>query len=110
MMCLVFVIVVGMVGVFLWLMNMILFVVLYGIVLCLVFVVFIGIIVGMIGVEVMLNVIVEFIGGVWMEGNVIGMCFFKLYGYVICVYVIVFSSDLKFVYYVKILFWFIFCV
>lgn len=107
--CLAFAIAVGMVGVSLWPTNTTPFVVLCGIALCLVFVVPIGIIAGMTGVEVTLNVIAEFIGGVWMEGNAIGMCFFKSYGYVTCAHAIAFSSDLKLAHYVKIPPRFTFC-
>ncbi|KAK0659705.1 putative oligopeptide transporter [Cercophora samala] len=100
--CLVIAVAIGMVGIALWPTNTTPFVVLYGIALCLVFVVPIGIIGAMTGVFVTLNVIAEFIGGVWMEGNAIGMCFFKSYGYVTCAHALSFSSDLKLAHYIKI--------
>ncbi|KAK4202049.1 OPT oligopeptide transporter protein-domain-containing protein [Triangularia verruculosa] len=102
MLCLAAAVAVGMVGISLWPTNTTPLVILYGIALCLVFVVPIGIIASMTGVEVTLNVIAEFIGGVWVEGNAIAMCFFKTYGYVTCAHAISFSCDLKLAHYLKI--------
>lgn len=48
-------------------------VVFYGIALCLIFVVPIGIVAAITGMEVTLNVLAEFIGGAWNEGNALGM-------------------------------------
>ncbi|KAK5656720.1 hypothetical protein OQA88_4268 [Cercophora sp. LCS_1] len=93
---------IGMVGIACWPTFTTPFVVLYGIALCLVFVVPIGIIYAMTGVPVTLNVIAEFIGGVWVEGNAIAMCFFKSYGYVTCAHALSFSNDLKLAHYLKI--------
>ena len=93
---------IGMVGIACWPTNTTPWVVLYGIALCLVFVVPIGIIAAMTGVQVTLNVIAEFIGGVWVEGNAIAMCFFKSYGYVTCAHALSFSADLKLAHYLKI--------
>ncbi|KAM7217967.1 sexual differentiation process protein 2 [Rhypophila decipiens] len=78
------------------------FVVLYGIALCLLFVVPIGIIAAMTGIEVTLNVIAEFIGGVWVEGNAVAMCFFKCHGFVTCAHALSFTRDLKLAHYLKI--------
>ena len=102
MICLVVAIALGMVGVGAYPTNTTPFVVLYGIGLCLVFVIPIGIIAAMTGVQVTLNVIAEFIGGVWVEGNAIAMCFFKSYGYVTCAHALSFSADLKLAHYLKI--------
>ena len=77
-------------------------VVFYGIILCLIFVIPIGIIRAMTGVEVTLNVLAEFIGGSWVEGNALAMCFFKTYGYVTCAHALHFSNDLKLAHYLKI--------
>ncbi|KAH7161464.1 OPT oligopeptide transporter protein-domain-containing protein [Dactylonectria macrodidyma] len=74
----------------------------YGIALCLIFVVPVGIIRAMTGVEVTLNVLAEFIGGSWVEGNALAMCFFKTYGYVTCAQALSFSNDLKLAHYLKI--------
>lgn len=93
---------IGMVGIACWPTATTPFVVLYGIALCLVFVVPIGIIAAMTGVSVTLNVLAEFIGGVWVEGNAVAMCFFKSYGYVTCAHALSFSADLKLAHYLKI--------
>jgi len=77
-------------------------VVFYGIALCLIFVVPIGIITAITGVQVTLNVLAEFIGGSWVEGNALAMNFFKSFGYVTCAHAIQFSNDLKLAHYVKI--------
>ncbi|PBP27598.1 UPF0075-domain-containing protein [Diplocarpon rosae] len=77
-------------------------VVFYGIALCLVFVVPIGIVAAMTGIEVTLNVLAEFIGGAWVAGNALAMNYFKSYGYVTCAHALRFSNDLKLAHYVKI--------
>lgn len=100
--CLALAVILGMLGIGLWPTNTNPGVVLYGIALCLVFVVPIGIIAAMTGVLVTLNVLAEFIGGVIMEGNGIGMSFFKAYGYVTCAHAISFTADLKLAHYLKI--------
>jgi OPT family small oligopeptide transporter len=102
MICLAIAIALGMAGIAAWPTNTTPFVVLYGVVLCFVFVVPVGIITAMTGVQVTLNVLAEFIGGVWVEGNAIAMCFFKSYGYVTCAHAISFSADLKLAHYLKI--------
>lgn len=53
----------------------------YGLLLALVFVVPVGIIKAMTGIEVTLNVLAEFIGGMWVEGNALAMNYFKSFGY-----------------------------
>ncbi|KAL1897982.1 hypothetical protein Sste5346_003837 [Sporothrix stenoceras] len=77
-------------------------VVFYGILLCIVFVIPVGIVTAMTGIEVTLNVLAEFIGGTWSEGNALAMNYFKAYGYVTCASAIRFSSDLKLAHYLKI--------
>lgn len=57
-------------------------VVFYGLILCLIFVVPVGIVKAMTGLEVTLNVLAEFIGGSWVEGNALAMNYFKSFGYV----------------------------
>lgn len=57
---------------------------LYGILLCLIFVIPIGVVAAMTGIEITLNVMAEFIGGMIVEGNALAMNFFKSYGYVPC--------------------------
>ncbi|AEO63038.1 uncharacterized protein THITE_40025, partial [Thermothielavioides terrestris NRRL 8126] len=100
--CLAIALALGMIGVGVYPTNSTPWVVIYGIVLCLIFVVPVGIIKAMTGVEVTLNVLAEFIGGVWAEGNAIEMCFFKSYGYVTCAHAVAFSNDLKLAHYLKI--------
>ncbi|KAL7946566.1 OPT oligopeptide transporter domain-containing protein [Trichoderma barbatum] len=77
-------------------------VVFYGIALCLVFMVPTGIIYAMTGIETTLNVLAEFIGGSFVQGNAVAMCFFKTYGFVTCSHALAFSNDLKIAHYVKI--------
>ncbi|OLN90328.1 Oligopeptide transporter 2-like protein 3 [Colletotrichum chlorophyti] len=74
----------------------------YGIFLAVVFVIPIGIIKAMTGVEVTLNVMAEFIGGMWVEGNALAMNFFKSFGYVTCAHAVHFANDLKVAHYLKI--------
>ncbi|KAI1840281.1 hypothetical protein JX266_013500 [Neoarthrinium moseri] len=77
-------------------------VIFYGLALCAIFVIPVGIIKAMTGVEVTLNVIAEFIGGSWVQGNALAMNFFKSFGYVTCAHALWFSNDLKLAHYVKI--------
>ncbi|KAK3323160.1 OPT oligopeptide transporter protein-domain-containing protein [Cercophora scortea] len=77
-------------------------VVFYGIVLCLVFVVPIGIIKAMTGIEVSLAVLAEFMGGSLFPGNALAMNYMKAYGFVTCSHAISFAHDLKLAHYVKI--------
>ncbi|KAL7932662.1 OPT oligopeptide transporter domain-containing protein [Trichoderma chlorosporum] len=77
-------------------------VVFYGIALCLVFMVPTGIIYAMTGIETTLNILAELIGGSFVQGNALAMCFFKTYGYVTCSQALAFCNDLKIAHYVKI--------
>jgi OPT family small oligopeptide transporter len=74
----------------------------YGIALALVFVVPVGIIKAMTGIEVTLNVLAEFIGGMWVEGNALAMNYFKSFGYVTCAHAVHFANDLKVAHYLKV--------
>ncbi|PTB76649.1 OPT-domain-containing protein [Trichoderma longibrachiatum ATCC 18648] len=74
-------------------------VVFYGIALCLIFMIPTGIIYAMTGIEVTLNVLAEFIGGSFVKGNALAMCFFKTYGYVTCSHALSFANDLKIAHY-----------
>lgn len=76
----------------------------------------------MTGIEVTLNVIAEFIGGIWVEGNAVSqldvftggnltdsflllqlaMNYFKSFGYVVCAHAISFANDLKLAHYIKV--------
>lgn len=75
---------------------------LYGIALCLVFIVPVGIVTAMTGVPISLNVLAEFFGGLIAEGNALALNFFKCYGYVTCQQTITFSNDLKLAHYLKV--------
>lgn len=77
-------------------------VVLYGLIMCAIFVIPIGIITAMTGTQITLNVLAEFIGGSFVEGSAVGMCFFKTYGYLTCAQALNFAGDLKLGHYVKI--------
>lgn len=92
----------GIAGIAGWPTNTTPAVVLFGVGMCLVFVVPVGIIKATTGVDVGLNVLSEFIGGVWAEGNAIAMCYFKSYGYVTCAQALSFAGDLKLAHYLKI--------
>ncbi|PHH78220.1 hypothetical protein CDD80_7174 [Ophiocordyceps camponoti-rufipedis] len=92
----------GILGIVLWPTYTSPAVVLYGILLCLLFIVPIGVTVSMTGMEITLNVLAEFIGGVIVEGNALAMNFFKSYGYITCAHAVSFLQDLKIAHYVKI--------
>ncbi|KAF2116458.1 OPT oligopeptide transporter [Lophiotrema nucula] len=77
-------------------------VIFYGIALCLVFIVPVGIVKAITGFEITLNVLAEFIGGSWVAGNALAMNFFKSFGYVTCAHTLNFAQDLKMAHYVKI--------
>ncbi|KEY70549.1 hypothetical protein S7711_02705 [Stachybotrys chartarum IBT 7711] len=77
-------------------------VVFYGLLLCCVFVIPVGIIKAMTGIEVTLNVLAEFVGGSFVEGNALAMNYFKSFGYVTCAHAIGFCNDLKLAHYAKI--------
>lgn len=96
-------------------------VVFYGLALCLVFVIPVGLIFAITGLEVTLNVLAEFIGGSWVAGNALAMNYFKSFGYVApslttltapeaynaaryvtCAHALRFCNDLKMAHYVKI--------
>ncbi|PFH59349.1 hypothetical protein XA68_12478 [Ophiocordyceps unilateralis] len=94
-------VVLGILGIVLWPTYTSPAVVLYGILLCLIFIVPVGVIVSMTGLEITLNVLAEFIGGVIVEGNALAMNFFKSYGYITCAHAISFLQDLKIAHYVK---------
>ncbi|KAK1760196.1 OPT oligopeptide transporter protein-domain-containing protein [Echria macrotheca] len=77
-------------------------VIFFGIALCAVFVVPIGIVAAITGMEVTLNVLAEFIGGSLGQGNSLSMNYFKTYGQVTPDLAISFANDLKLAHYVKI--------
>lgn len=77
-------------------------VVVYGIIMCAIAVIPVGIVYSITGIEVTLNVLAEFIGGAWVSGNALAMNFFKSFGYVTCSHALRFSNDLKLAHYLKI--------
>lgn len=100
--CLVVAIGLGIAGIKGWDTNTSPGVVFYGLGLCIIFVIPVGIIKAMTGIEVTLNVLAEFIGGSFVEGNALAMNYFKSFGYVTCAHAVWFSNDLKLAHYVKI--------
>ncbi|EAA32547.2 hypothetical protein GE21DRAFT_5522 [Neurospora crassa] len=100
--CLVIAMALGFAGVAAWPTYTTAGVVPYGLFLAIIFVIPIGIIKAMTGIEVTLNVLAEFIGGAWVEGNALAMNFFKSFGYVTCAHAISFANDLKLAHYIKI--------
>ncbi|ATY60958.1 Oligopeptide transporter OPT superfamily [Cordyceps militaris] len=77
-------------------------VVVFGILMCAIFVVPIGIMYSMTGYQVTLNVMAEFIGGAVSNGNAVSMAYFKTYGYLTCAQALTLAQDLKLGHYVKI--------
>ncbi|CAH0026087.1 unnamed protein product [Clonostachys rhizophaga] len=92
----------GWAGIAGWPTHTTLWVVPFGVLLAIIFMIPIGIINAMTGVHVTLNVLAEFIGGMWVEGNALAMNFFKLYGFITCAHAITFANDLKLAHYLKI--------
>lgn len=77
-------------------------VVLFGLALCFILIVPVGLILAMTGTEVPLNVLAQFIGGSLAGGNAIAMCYFKAYGYVTCAQALHMAADLKLAHYAKV--------
>lgn len=93
----------------------------YGLALCLVFIIPVGLIMAITGLEVYLNVIAEFVGGSWVAGNALAMNYFKTFGsatppfhthhqknadtyptrYITCTHALRFCNDLKLAHYAK---------
>ncbi len=70
----------GILGVTYWPTNTSPLVVFYGILLCILFIVPIGVIKSITGVEVNLAILAEFIGGSVVPGNALAMNYMKAYG------------------------------
>lgn len=102
MICLVVAIALGIGGITGWTTHTSPGVVFYGLALCVIFVIPVGIIKAMTGIEVTLNVLAEFIGGSFVDGNALAMNYFKSFGYVTCAHAVWFCNDLKLAHYVKI--------
>ncbi|CAK7273350.1 hypothetical protein SEPCBS119000_005608 [Sporothrix epigloea] len=74
----------------------------FGIFLSLIFVIPVGIVTGVSGLEIRLNVLSAFIGGAWSGGNALSMNYFEAFSYVSCFSAVSFAKDLKLAHYVKI--------
>ncbi|KAJ6782229.1 hypothetical protein PWT90_08857 [Aphanocladium album] len=100
---------VGMMSMAIWPTGTTPAVVVFGMIMCAIFVIPIGIIYSMTGYQITLNVLAEFIGGAISGGNAISMAYFKTYGYLTCAQALNLAQDLKLGHYVKIppriLFW-----
>lgn len=94
--------VLGMVGVGVYPTNTTPAVVIYGVIMALIFVVPLGLITAVTGLQVTLNVLAEFIGGAMVPGQALAMNYFKMYGYITTAQALYFSSDLKLAHYTKI--------
>ncbi|KAL7421661.1 hypothetical protein Q5752_003430 [Cryptotrichosporon argae] len=94
--------IVGMVGVGVYPTNTTPVVVLYGIIMALIFMIPVGMIYAVTGVQVTMNVLAEFIGGSFAAGNALAVNYFKMYGYITTAQAMYFSSDLKLAHYAKI--------
>ncbi|OCF35911.1 OPT family small oligopeptide transporter [Kwoniella heveanensis BCC8398] len=77
-------------------------VVLFGIAMALVFIIPVGLVTAITGLQVTMNVLAELIGGAWTPGNALAMNYFKAFGYITTAQAIYFSNDLKIAHYVKI--------
>ena len=80
-------------------------VVLCGVFLALIFCIPCGIIMSIMNIEIPLNVISEFFGGLWFPGNANAMNYFKSYGYVTTSHTLHFARDLKLAHYAHISPW-----
>ncbi|KAL7416350.1 OPT-domain-containing protein [Mrakia frigida] len=74
----------------------------FGIFLCIILVIPLGIITAITGVQVTLNVFAEFIGGVIYPENALAMNYFKSYGVMTTMNALAFAQDLKLAHYLKI--------
>ena len=94
--------VLGMVGVGVYPSQTSPVVVIYGIIMPLLCMIPCGIIQAVTGFTVPTNVLAEFIGGSFVEGNANALMYFKTYGYISCYQALLFSNDLKLALYTKI--------
>ncbi|KAG5978861.1 hypothetical protein E4U55_005829, partial [Claviceps digitariae] len=94
-------IVCGVVASVLWPTPMSYAVVIYGIWLCVVLMIPIGIFAAMTGLEMTLDVLAGLIGGVLVKGNASAMNIFRLYSFITCTHALSIAKDLKMAHYVK---------
>ncbi|ORY23933.1 OPT oligopeptide transporter protein-domain-containing protein [Naematelia encephala] len=76
--------------------------VIFGIIMALIFIIPVGLIYAVTGIQVTMNVLAEFIGGSFVQGNALAMNYFKMYGYITTAQAVYFSNDLKLAHYTKI--------
>ena len=76
-------------------------VVIFGIVVTLLTIIPVGLVQAVTGIPVETNVISEFIGGSFVQGNANALMYFKTYGYISCYQAMLFSNDLKLAHYSK---------
>ncbi|WVR08745.1 OPT family small oligopeptide transporter [Kwoniella sp. DSM 27419] len=77
-------------------------VVLFGIAMALIFIIPVGLVTAVTGLQVTMNVLAELIGGAWTPGNALAMNYFKAFGYITTAQAVYFSNDLKLAHYTKI--------
>nr|WVH01952.1 OPT oligopeptide transporter protein [Naematelia aurantialba] len=77
-------------------------VVVFGVIMALIFIIPVGLIYAVTGIQVTMNVLAEFIGGSLVPGNALAMNYFKMYGYITTAQAVYFSNDLKLAHYTKI--------
>lgn len=94
--------VIGMVGIGIYPTETSPVVVIFGIIMPLIALVPIGLIQSVTGIQVGMNVLAEFIGGSWVEGNANALIWFKTFGYISCYQALAFTNDLKLAHYTKI--------
>jgi OPT family oligopeptide transporter len=93
---------IGMVGIGIYPTDTSPVVVIFGIIMPLIALVPVGLIQSVTGIQVGMNVLAEFIGGSFVEGNANALIWFKTYGYISCYQALSFSNDLKLAHYTKI--------
>ncbi|ORX39266.1 oligopeptide transporter 2 [Kockovaella imperatae] len=93
---------IGMVGVGIYPDNTSPVVMVFGIIMCLITILPVGLVQCVTGLPVPTNVISEFIGGALVSGNANSLMYFKTYGYISCYQALSFSNDLKLAHYSKI--------
>jgi len=93
---------IGMIGVGIYPTHTSPVVMVFGIIMCLITIIPVGLIQAVTGLPVPTNVIAEFIGGSFVQGNANALMYFKTYGYIAAYQAVNFSNDLKLGHYAKI--------
>lgn len=92
---------IGMIGVGIYPSQTSPVVLVFGIVVTLICLLPVGLIQSVTGIPVPTNVIAEFVGGSFVQGNANALMYFKTYGYFSCYQAMAFSNDLKLAHYSK---------